>query len=83
MHGNFCSVFCAIRYLKETTDFPEACKENYRNMLYLYYERQTGIRVNYIPPSLPKTLMQIYAGEKGLSETDYKAANRALEKQIL
>lgn len=82
-YGNFCTIFCAIRYLQETEEFTKNCKENYKNILYLLFSKQCKKKVFYIPPSLPKTLMKIYSGNMGLSEAEYKNANKALEKQII
>jgi hypothetical protein len=82
-YGNFCTIFCTIRYLQETEEFTKNCKENYKNILYLLFSKQCKKKVFYIPPSLPKTLMKIYSGNMGLTEAEYKNANKALEKQII
>ncbi len=81
-YGNFCTIFCARRYLEETVEIPQACKEHYRNMLYMLYSQEIGRDVSYIPLSYPKTLMNVYI-EKGISEQEYKTLNNTLYKCIV
>ena len=82
-YGNFCTIFCAIKYLQETEEFTQKCKENYGKFLYLIYSKYCKKKIYYIPPALPKTLMKIYCGDKGMTEIEFKSANKALEKQII
>lgn len=82
-YGNFCTIFCTIRYLQETEEFTKKCKENYKNILYFIFSKQRNKKIYHIPPALPKTMMKIYSGNMGLTEAEYKIANKALEKQII
>lgn len=81
--GNFCSVCCAVRFLEESSEIPEHCKQNYKNLLYHLYEQYIGKKVAFIPLAYPKYKMRIYCGKDGWSEQEFKEKNRQLEKQYV
>jgi hypothetical protein len=81
-YGNFCTIFCALRFLTETIDIPHSCKEHYKNMIYMLYSEEIGREVRFIPLAHPKTLMNIYT-ERGISEQEYKNLNKNLLRLII
>lgn len=81
--GNFCSIFCAVRYLDETSDVPKNLKTGYKNLLYFAYMQHTNKYVNYIPHAYPKEKMKIFCGPGGWTEYEYKEKNKLLEFSII
>ena len=80
-YGNFCSIFCALRFLTETIEIPPQLKEHYKNMLYMLYGEEIKKDISYIPLAHSKTIMKSY-NDKGISEQDYKNLNKSLYKLI-
>ncbi len=81
--GNFCSVCCAIRFLNETSEIPDNCKDNYRNLLYYIYEQKICKKITFIPMAHPKHKMSLYSGKDGWSEQEFKEKNKQLERQFV
>lgn len=80
-YGNFCTIFCLMRYLEESYEIAAERKVILRKNM-LYHESQLrGRKITHIPLAYPKTRMKMYSGE-GWTEDQFKAENKALESQI-
>ncbi len=68
--GNFCSEFCAQKYIDDKFK-----KDNtYRSkvsMMNVLYQKMTGGKIEKIYPALDRTIMKQYCGEDGISQEDY------------
>lgn len=76
--GNFCTVFCAARFLQETADISEQCKSRYKSFLYYTLQKKLGKPIYHIPLAYPRYYMKAYSGEGGWSEDEYKRRNKLL-----
>lgn len=78
-YGNFCEWNCAAAYISK--EFP---KDQQRDLLYtltLFESKFSGKRKERIVPTLPKTLMKCYSGNKGLTQKQWKSKMEELNKE--
>jgi hypothetical protein len=70
--GNFCSPFCAKRYIEEYKKYTPNIRKKNINMLHYQCEQFLGYNPNYIPSAPDKTKMKKYCGESGITESEYQ-----------
>lgn len=78
VEGNFCSPFCTMYYFNRTYSNADQAKKGdiERLILDLYYDF-VGVRVEQIPESEEKTIMQQYCGNHGKTEEEFIKINQS------
>jgi hypothetical protein len=78
-NGNFCSFFCAMRYINVNYSGVDAWQ--YKCLLYQLYHKFNGVHVIEIPEAPPKTLMVQYGGI--ITHADYVVQLNKLKDNII
>ncbi|MEM3062320.1 MAG: hypothetical protein QW303_02055 [Nitrososphaerota archaeon] len=74
VYGNFCTPFCACRYINRIED-SRIRKWECKNMLIKLYNEITGNNVPDIPEAEDKTIMMQYCGPHGITVQEFRLRN--------
>lgn len=77
-HGNFCSPWCASRYINRVED-PKVRKWECRKMLLDLYKEITGRDLPDIPEAEDKCIMMQYCGPCGITVQEFRDRNNEKE----
>lgn len=78
VYGNFCTPWCASRYINQVND-PKIKKWEARKMLADFYAEVTGKKLPDIPEAEDKTIMMQYCGPSGITPQEFRARNEEKE----
>jgi len=75
VYGNYCTIYCAQRYIIKVDDDKIINKQECERLLKRLYEIRNGHAIDEIPISEDKTKMMQYCGPHGMSAEEFRICN--------